>query len=585
MTIKNIKTVQVGEVGISPRIVLIDTTNTIGEITATGFLNKAVQAGEQFSESDMCLVSTKTSPSATTTQVGWFEIGHSGSDWSLTSTGSAGSVILPTTTNHLAVYSNTTGELSEDAATAINGGNIQAGLSGTAGYLASFPSTAAKGSLRLTAVANTGDTLVTISNAAHGQATVVTIPDGGQATTEFIIADSAGTQNITSGNLSIDTGNLAVGSDANAGTITVFPATTANGSLIIQAVDAGGAFNTTIASGIVGQSQVISIPDSGSATSSFLLAHSGGTQSITTGNLQVDAGAIISGVTGGGFAGQIKAFSNTAANGFIEILAADNATGDFGTSISNSTAQAQDTVITIPDSGTATAEFIISDSAGTQHITSGVLAVDAGAVESGLAAGGFIGLVKAFPTTASSGFMAIQAAVNATGDFGTTIVNSTAQVQASVLTIPDVGAATGSLLVNALVDSDVNSNLIYFSVTVGQAALATGGEVVLQASSGAKQYRLIDLKMDAGGTNFSGGGGDRLLDVTDGTTVYSTIPAADIQTLTNNSWGDAKMPAPAAAGWNTSTAAGAPLVAKYSGGTTDYTAGSVIISGLIARIV
>ena len=97
----------------------------------------------------------------------------------------------PTIANHIATYTGVGGTLGEDASTAINGGNIQAGLSGTAGYLASFPSTALKGSLRLTAVANTGDTLVTVSNAAHGQATVYSIPDVGAATGGILVSTSA----------------------------------------------------------------------------------------------------------------------------------------------------------------------------------------------------------------------------------------------------------------------------------------------------------------------------------------------------------------------------------------------------------
>jgi hypothetical protein len=91
----------------------------------------------------------------------------------------------------MAIFTDTVGTLAEDATTAINGGNIQAGLSGTAGYLASFPSAALKGSLRLTAVANTGDTLVTISNVAHGQATVYSIPDAGNALGRILVGASA----------------------------------------------------------------------------------------------------------------------------------------------------------------------------------------------------------------------------------------------------------------------------------------------------------------------------------------------------------------------------------------------------------
>lgn len=100
-------------------------------------------------------------------------------------------VITPVIANHFAVFTNTTGSIGDDAATAINGGNIQAGLSGTAGTLASFPATASKGSLKLTAVDNTGNTITTISNAVMGQATTVSIPDPAAATANFVIAPVA----------------------------------------------------------------------------------------------------------------------------------------------------------------------------------------------------------------------------------------------------------------------------------------------------------------------------------------------------------------------------------------------------------
>lgn len=314
MAIKDINTVITGLAGVNPRWVYIDTNDSTTTVLTTGYLTKsATDLGFSFTNKDMALVSVIDSavtsviicevsisngivsllapinPGNVTLPVvsGDFSVfdgttgrikdaGYSASDATKTKVVMANAAVIA---NHIAVYTDTAGTISDDAATAINGGNIQAGLSGTAGYFASFPSAASKGSLRVTAVANTGDTLVTVSNAAHGQATVVSIPDGGQATTEFIIADSAGTQHITSG------------------------------------------------------------------------------------GLQVDAGAITSGLAAGGFVGQVTALPTTAASGAIELLAAINASGDFGTSISNATTQAQDQVVTVPDSGAATANFLLDTGA------------------------------------------------------------------------------------------------------------------------------------------------------------------------------------------------------------------------------
>jgi len=69
--------------------------------------------------------------------------------------------------------------------------NIDAGSSGAAGTVDVFPSTASKGKLALAAVDNDGDTATTISNAAMGQASVVSIPDPGAATANFVLTDAA----------------------------------------------------------------------------------------------------------------------------------------------------------------------------------------------------------------------------------------------------------------------------------------------------------------------------------------------------------------------------------------------------------
>lgn len=75
----------------------------------------------------------------------------------------------------------------------------------------------------------------------------------------------------SAGPIQSTTGNITSGSSGDAGTFVAFPATAANGTFIMQAVNAGGAFNTTLANGTMGQSSVITIPDPGAATSKFVL--------------------------------------------------------------------------------------------------------------------------------------------------------------------------------------------------------------------------------------------------------------------------------------------------------------------------
>ena len=93
--------------------------------------------------------------------------------------------------NHIAVYSDTAGTIDDDAATAINAGNIQAGLSGVAGELISYPATGAKGSFVVKAVENTGNTVTTLSNDAMGQATQFNIPDPSNAVGQMVVGASA----------------------------------------------------------------------------------------------------------------------------------------------------------------------------------------------------------------------------------------------------------------------------------------------------------------------------------------------------------------------------------------------------------
>lgn len=438
MAILNIQTVVTGTSGLEPSVIYILTNDTTATVEATGYLTRANAQGYTFSEKQIAAVYT------TDEKVSWYSIDINGSVVSLVPEATPGSVILPVVAgdftvfadtagaiedagysptnaaktkvvmanaaviaNHIAVYTDTAGTVDDDAATAINAGNISAGLSGTAGAIHSYPSTAAKGKLVLAAIDNTGNTDVTVSNALHGQATVVSIPDGGQATTEFIIADSASTQHITSGALQIDAGDLSVGTAA------------------------------------------------------------------------------------GGTARSLIAYSPTAARGSIIIKAA-----------------------------------------------------------------------------------------NAVGDYTSTVTTDTSLGQSTVYTISDAGSATQSILTANIASAGFSSVLKCFDITAGFADLAVGQAVGVVSGAG---YKIRSIFLNSGGTNFSGGGGDRLIQISDGTTVYSLIPAATAQTLVNAGWGiTTGLPFPASAAINTTTAA--TLFIAYSGGTTDYTAGSLTLSFVLQKV-
>jgi hypothetical protein len=98
---------------------------------------------------------------------------------------------------YLARFVDTSGTVDDTAGASIVAGTIQSGLAGTVGGLILYPATTAKGTLRVTATNNTGDTITSITNAAMGQASAFTIPDPGTATATFAIAPAA----LVSGNL------------------------------------------------------------------------------------------------------------------------------------------------------------------------------------------------------------------------------------------------------------------------------------------------------------------------------------------------------------------------------------------------
>ncbi len=129
-------------------------------------------------------------------------------------------------------------------------------------------------------------------------------------------------------------------------------------------------------------------------------------------------------------------------------------------------------------------------------------------------------------------------------------------------------------------DPTFDAALQVFEVTVGQADVASAASKILLTSATGETWKVLDIWYDGTGTDWSGGGGDRLLDVTDGTSVWTAIPAATLAGVNNNParWGDADLPNPGThAHLFAASASGTNIVAKYSGGATDYTAGSLVI--------
>lgn len=114
------------------------------------------------------------------------------------------------------------------------------------------------GGVTFSGPASTANALVVFSDTAGNIKAASTGATLGQALT-------------VAGALQSTTGNITSGSSTDAGTFISFPASAANGTFIFSALDAGGAFNTTLRNSVMGQSSVISLPDPGAATANVLL--------------------------------------------------------------------------------------------------------------------------------------------------------------------------------------------------------------------------------------------------------------------------------------------------------------------------
>jgi hypothetical protein len=217
---------------------------------------------------------------------------------------------------------------------------------------------------------------------------------------------------------------------------------------------------------------------------------------------------------------------------------------------------------------------------------------------------GTAGSLDIFPATAARGKLAIVAA-NSVGDTTTTITNAS-QAGARTYTIPDAGASASFLMtegaqtVNGVktfgsapnfpatgfqCDSVTMSQLKWVDVTVTAALLDSAGTVPVIAGVAGDQYKIRNIILVGGGTSF-GAGGDRLIDLTDGTTIWTTIANADIESAPAASlaWGNAKVPFLTGTS-DTASASNAAIRFQYSGGTTDHSAtGSIKFAVLLEKV-
>jgi hypothetical protein len=285
MPIINIYPNDPGHAADVPSVQRIETNDTIATVTATGYLNHAVQSGLlSVSETDIVLVATSSVAGKAADQTGWYEVSYSAGNWSL---------VQESLTPSDVVLLNPSADQTITAHNLIVGaGNLQAGKSGAAGALISYPSTASKGYLEVAAVDNTGNTAVILSNVAHGQATTYSIPDCGNAAGRILNAATA--TPFTTGHLIASSGTGGLTADSGIATTNVVSKAAANtfsagGSIILNKVNGTESGNAVTASGVAG---VI--------TTSSLSTVGGASYAITWTNTAITSTSVITLTTQGG---------------------------------------------------------------------------------------------------------------------------------------------------------------------------------------------------------------------------------------------------------------------------------------------
>lgn len=147
---------------------------------------------------------------------------------------------------------------------------------------------------------------------------------------------------------------------------------------------------------------------------------------------------------------------------------------------------------------------------------------------------------------------------------------------------------------NAMSIGGSGDSIVYVKdVSITAAALASGGQaIILDNTDPAGQYEVITAYTSAfGSTDFSGGGGDRDILITDGTSDYGRITAIALLNTEAGSftYGDyiqteGRIQIPITNSISIPTVAGADIYATYTGGTTDWTDGELIFSIILRKI-
>lgn len=341
--------------------------------------------------------------------------------------------------------------------------NLDAGLSGTAGSVDVFPTTALKGKVSLIAADSAGDTTTTIVNASQAAARTYTIPDAG-ASASFVMTEGAQTVNGTKTVPTLVTTNLDAGASGTAGTIDIFPTTALKGKLAVTCADQTGNTTVTLNANAMGQATTVNVPDPGAAasylaqsTAALTLAEVDVLDGVTAGTVTASKALVVDASKNIATLGTVGSAAHTITSADASALAVgltgatnpsfvvDSSTALQAAGLKVTGAATGGTVaVAAVDSGAATNLTINAKGTGTigiGSVSTGAVTITPAVTVTNLDAGasGTAGSIDVFPTTAAKGKIALTAADSA-GDTTTTITNAS-QAGARIYTLPDAGAS------------------------------------------------------------------------------------------------------------------------------------------------
>lgn len=179
-----------------PNIKTMCTTDNLAAITAAAYLNSVNLEGYPVSSTDEIHVTYSFNTVTQSGTLGIFTVSITNGVITLVEQNSSHGVTatLPTTVGNIATYSNTAGDITQNATTAINGGNIQAGANGVQGGFTAYPSVANTSHLNVYASGNTSNITYNLTTTSlttgTGPVNTYVLPPLNNGSANILVSDS-----------------------------------------------------------------------------------------------------------------------------------------------------------------------------------------------------------------------------------------------------------------------------------------------------------------------------------------------------------------------------------------------------------